>query len=74
MKFLRLVFVKLSLTCFQSRMMVEKVLSTNTQSRLASVVLDSVQQPPRLARQSWLCLFSSEVPEATYIRGEVEGP
>ena len=39
-------------------------LSTNTQSRFASVILDSVLGPPRLAQHTLLCPCFSVVPKA----------
>ena len=41
------------------------VFSTNTQSRFASIVLDSVLGPPCLAQNTWRCPFISVVLEAT---------
>ena len=42
------------------------VVSTNTQSRFASVVLDGVLGPPRIARHTCRCPCISVVPEATH--------
>ena len=44
---------------------------TNAQSRFASVVVEGVLGPPRLARLTWRCPCISVVPEATK---RVEGP
>ena len=41
-------------------------LLTNTQSRFASVVVDGVLGPPRMARHTWRCPCISVVPEATH--------
>ena len=40
--------------------------STNTQSRLASIVVDGVLGPLRLTRHTWWCCCISVVPEATH--------
>ena len=46
--------------------------STNAQSRFASVVVDGVLGPPRLARHTRRCPCISVVPEATH--GASRGP
>ena len=51
----------------KSRIDVKKsAFSTNAQSRFASVVVDGVLGPPRLARHTWRCPCISVVPEATH--------
>ena len=52
----------------QSRIGVKNAFSTNAQSRLASVVLDSVKGPPRLARTVtlFLCIPGSNVRVEVY--------
>ena len=43
--------------------------STNTQPRFATVLLDSVLGPPRLAHHTWSCPCISEVPKQLTRRG-----
>ena len=50
----------------QLRISVKCAFSTNAQSRFASVVVDGVLGPPRLARHTWRCPCISVVPEATH--------
>ena len=51
----------------KSRIVVKKcIFNKNAQSRFASVVVDSVLAPPRVALHTWLCPCISVVPEATH--------
>ena len=50
----------------QLRIGVKCAFSTNAQPRFASVVVDSVLGPPRLARHTYRCPCISVVPEATH--------
>ena len=55
------------LLTFQNQGSVYKsAFSANAQPRFASVVVDSVLGPPRLARQTWQCPCMSVVHKATH--------
>ena len=59
----------------QSRIGEKSAFSTNAQSRFASVVVDGVLGPPRLAQYTWRCPCISVVPEAIHeaSRGPLKG-